>query len=248
MKRTLRLPDSNEAIEKQLAALPPAQHGLTILPLFAGERSTGWRADARAAITGLGANTSPIEILQAALESVALRFRNVYEIMEIALGAPREVVASGAAPCCDSPVWTQMMADTLAHADHAVRGARSDVARRGAARAGTARGDPTSPSAAVRRGDSADRRQTAPSIWPNCSASADSTEKYLRRASESQSPRAHSRFEDQASADGCGRRHDERQALSFPRRTGQHDRDQRASIRRTASRCSGCSGRGCRPA
>jgi gluconokinase len=115
MKRTLRLPDDNEAIEKQLAALPPMQHGLTILPLFAGERSTGWRADARAAITGLGANTSPIQILQAGLEAVALRFRNVYEIMETSLGAPRDVVASGAA-LSRSPVWTQMMADTLAHA------------------------------------------------------------------------------------------------------------------------------------
>jgi gluconokinase len=115
MKRTLRLPDVNGDIEKQLAALPPAKHGLTILPLFAGERSTGWRADARAAIVGLGVNTSPIEILQAALESVALRFFNVYEIMRSSLGAPREVVGSGAA-LLRSPVWTQMMADTLSHA------------------------------------------------------------------------------------------------------------------------------------
>jgi gluconokinase len=114
MKRTLRLPDSNEAIEQQLAALPPAQHGLTILPLFAGERSTGWRPDARAAIIGLGANTSPIEILEAALEAVALRFRNVYELMESSIGAPREIVASGSA-LLHSPVWTQMMADTLSH-------------------------------------------------------------------------------------------------------------------------------------
>ena len=115
MKRTLRLPDTNEAIEQQLAALPPAQHGLTILPLFAGERSTGWRPDARAAIAGLGANTSPIEILQAALESVALRFRNVYELMESSIGAPRDIVASGSA-LLHSSVWAQMMADTLSHA------------------------------------------------------------------------------------------------------------------------------------
>jgi gluconokinase len=115
MKRTLRLPESNELIEQQLAALPSAQHGLTILPLFAGERSTGWRPDARAAIAGLGANTSPIEILQAALESVALRFRNVFELMESSIGAPRDIVASGSA-LLHSPVWAQMMADTLSHA------------------------------------------------------------------------------------------------------------------------------------
>jgi gluconokinase len=114
MKRTLRLPDSDEEIEKQLAALVPGMHGLTVLPLFAGERSTGWRTDARAAITGLGANTSPIEILHAALESVALRFCNVYEIMEASLGTPRDVVASGGA-LLHSRVWTQMMADALGH-------------------------------------------------------------------------------------------------------------------------------------
>jgi gluconokinase len=114
MKQTLRLPDDNAALEDQLRALAPGQHGLTILPLFAGERSTGWRVDARAAIVGLGANTSPIEILQAALESVALRFANVYEIMKSSLGVPRDIVASGAA-LQRSGLWRQMTADTLAH-------------------------------------------------------------------------------------------------------------------------------------
>jgi len=114
MKRTLRLPDGDDAIEKELSALRAGQHGLTILPLFAGERSTGWRADAHAAIAGLGANTSAIEILHAALESVALRFRNVYEIMHAALGEPRDVVGSGSA-LLRSPMWMRMMADTLAH-------------------------------------------------------------------------------------------------------------------------------------
>jgi gluconokinase len=114
MKSTLRLPDKNEEIEKELAALQPGQHGLTLLPLFAGERSTGWRTDARAAITGLAVNTSPIDILQAALESVALRFCNVCEIMRSSLGPPRDVVASGAA-LLHSSVWTRMMADALSH-------------------------------------------------------------------------------------------------------------------------------------
>ena len=113
MQRTLQLPEPNEA-EKQLANLPPGQHGLTILPLFAGERSPGWRPDARAAIAGLGAGTSPIEILHAALESVALRFREVYELMLRSLGPPKEVIASGGA-LLHSAVWTRMMADTLSH-------------------------------------------------------------------------------------------------------------------------------------
>ncbi len=113
MRRTLQLPDADE-IERQLAVLQPGKHGLTILPLFAGERSTGWRADARAAITGLSVSTTPIEILHAALESVALRFRNVYELMTPSLGVPKEVIASGGG-LLHSPSWTRMMADTLCH-------------------------------------------------------------------------------------------------------------------------------------
>jgi gluconokinase len=113
MKRTLNLPDDAE-IEKQLRAMPPGLHGLTILPLFAGERSTEWRTDVRGAITGLGVGSTPMEILHAALESVALRFRNVYEIMEDTFGVPREIIGSGAA-LLNSAVWTQMMADTLGH-------------------------------------------------------------------------------------------------------------------------------------
>lgn len=130
MKRTVRLPDSNEEIERQLSARHPGQHGLTILPLFAGERSTGWRFDARAAITGLGANTSPIDILQAALESVALRFCNVYEIMTSSLGAPRDVVASGGA-LLHSPAWSRMIADALARPIVACR--EPEATSRGAA-------------------------------------------------------------------------------------------------------------------
>jgi gluconokinase len=113
MKRTLQLPDDAE-IEKQLAAMKPGLHGLTVLPLFAGERSTEWRTDTRAAIAGMGSATKPMEILHAALESVALRFRNVYEIMEASFGAPKDLIGSGGA-LLGSPVWTQMMADTMCH-------------------------------------------------------------------------------------------------------------------------------------
>lgn len=111
MQRTLALP-SPEEVERALAAMVPGDHGLTLLPLFAGERSTGWRPDARAAITGLGLHTRPIDILRAALEAVALRFRLIYEILAERLGEPRQVIASGGG-LLHSPAWTQMMADAL---------------------------------------------------------------------------------------------------------------------------------------
>jgi gluconokinase len=111
MQRTLTLP-SEEGLDTELAAITPGSHGLTILPFLAGERSTGWRAEARAAITGLSVHTSSIDILRAGLESVALRFRDIYEVMVERLGAPAQVVASGGAlPLL--PSWTQMMADAL---------------------------------------------------------------------------------------------------------------------------------------
>jgi gluconokinase len=111
MKRTLQLPPADE-IEAALDGLEPCSTGLTMLPLFAGERSTKWRADARAAIAGMSVHSSPIEILRAALESVALRFREVYEIMLDEIGKPKELIASGGA-LLHSPAWTRMMADAL---------------------------------------------------------------------------------------------------------------------------------------
>jgi gluconokinase len=114
MKRNLRVPDDNDSIATQLAALKPFQHGLTMLPLFAGERSTGWRADARGAIIGLSSSTTPIDILQASFEAVALTFRSVYELMVNALGAPAAVVGSGAA-MVRALVWVHMVADALPH-------------------------------------------------------------------------------------------------------------------------------------
>lgn len=111
MKQRLALPPDDK-IESEIAAMAPGSHGLTVLPLFAGERSTKWRADARGAITGLSIHSTPLEILRASLESVALRFRNIYDIMLGEIGEPAELIDSGAA-LLHSPAWTQMMSDAL---------------------------------------------------------------------------------------------------------------------------------------
>jgi gluconokinase len=112
MKKTLQLPPDAET-EAALAAMPPLSHGLTVLPFFQGERSPGWRAEARAVIAGLSQATSPLQILYASLEAVALRFRLIFDLMRKSLGKPQRVVASGGA-LLHSPVWTRMMADALA--------------------------------------------------------------------------------------------------------------------------------------
>jgi gluconokinase len=109
----LRLPDEAE-LEATLAMGPPDAHGLTVLPFLAGERAPGWRGDRRAAIAGLGLDTTAVEILRAALEAVALRLAIVYDLLR-PLAAPRhDVVASGGA-VAHSRAWAQTLADALGH-------------------------------------------------------------------------------------------------------------------------------------
>jgi gluconokinase len=108
---TLRL-SSPEATEREVAALPADGHGLTWLPFLAGERSTGWVASARAAIVGASLATRPIDILRAALETVAYRFALIHALLAEACPRADEVVATGGALAA-SPAWTQIMADVL---------------------------------------------------------------------------------------------------------------------------------------
>ncbi len=100
-----------ESIEMELSRLEPDSHGLTILPFWAGERSTGWNAEARGAIMGLDHHTRPIEILRAAMEAIAYRFALISRALEpLAPGAA--IVGSGNA-IRSSPVWGQILADVL---------------------------------------------------------------------------------------------------------------------------------------
>ncbi len=107
--RTIALPPNAES---QIAARPPGVHGLDFLTFFAGERSPYWRPDLRAAILGMSLATTPLDILQAALEGVAIRFRQIYALLTEVFPAPAEVVASGGA-LLQSLVWSQMMADSI---------------------------------------------------------------------------------------------------------------------------------------
>ncbi len=106
VSKTIALPVDAEA---QLAQRAPDGHGLTFLPLLAGERSPGWAADATATIHGLRLSTDAVDILQAALEGVALRLALISE----QLGGDQPVVAGGGALDA-SPAWAQMIADALA--------------------------------------------------------------------------------------------------------------------------------------
>ena len=97
--------------QSKLAALEPDSHGLTIMPFWSGERSTGWSPNARGAIFGLKQETQPVEIVRATLEAIAYRFALIARALEpIAPGAV--IVASGNG-LRFSPAWSQILADVL---------------------------------------------------------------------------------------------------------------------------------------
>ncbi len=117
-----------DELEKELAALEPDSHGLTILPFWSGERSTGWLADARGGIFGLRQQTVPVEIVRAVLESIAYRFALIARALD-RIAPDATIVASGNALRA-SPVWSQIIADVLGRplllggsAESSIRGA-----------------------------------------------------------------------------------------------------------------------------
>lgn len=111
LRNTLRLPDPEDT-ERLLSGMEPDSHGLTFLPLFAGERGPGWADLANGTIAGLSMSSKPIEILRAAMEAVAFRFSMIAEMLETASPGEKEVIASGGG-LLHSPTWTRIMADTL---------------------------------------------------------------------------------------------------------------------------------------
>ena len=96
---------------KEMAALEPDAHGLTVLPFWSGERSTGWFADARGGIFGLQQQTKPFEIARAVLESIAYRFASIARALDEI--APNAMIAASGNALRSSPAWLQIIADVL---------------------------------------------------------------------------------------------------------------------------------------
>jgi gluconokinase len=103
LESTLRLP-----AEVRVAERDADSHGLTFLPLLGGERSPGWHPSATGAVVGLRLETTPLDLLQAALEGVAYRVADLVQL----LPEVRELVATGAA-LERNPAWGQILADAI---------------------------------------------------------------------------------------------------------------------------------------
>ena len=101
-----------DRLEAELQAMEPAAHGLVFLPFLGGERSPGWRDEARGSLVGLTLSTRPAEIVRAALESMAYRLCLIYRLMEPHLSPQHEIIGGGAG-LLSSPAWLQILADVL---------------------------------------------------------------------------------------------------------------------------------------
>ena len=107
----LKLPPI-EQLNSELTKLQPAQHGINVLPFIAGERATGWSTSATGVLEGVRISTTPIEILQAMLESVSYRFAMVADLLLPGVKSGYQMIASGGA-IQNSPWWLQTMSDVL---------------------------------------------------------------------------------------------------------------------------------------
>ena len=89
--------------------VPPGAEGLLFLPFLLGERSPGWRANARGMLFGLSMHHTAKHVVRAAVEGVAFRLFSVLQVLEELLGSVREVRATGGMAYSD--VWMRILAD-----------------------------------------------------------------------------------------------------------------------------------------
>jgi len=115
--------------EGDVAALEPDAHGLTVLPFWSGERSTGWSSDARGAIFGLRQKTTPVEIVRATFEAIAYRFALIARALDQV--APNATIFASGNALRSSPLWLQIIADVLGRPLHF--GGTAEASIRGAA-------------------------------------------------------------------------------------------------------------------
>lgn len=129
LREVLNLPPVAE-INQFLSDSPPDTHGLSCLPFLAGERSPGWSADTAGLVAGLQFHTTPLQLVQATIETIALRLAWILENLHLAGFPIDQIIASGGALTA-FPAWTQIICDTLNRP--VLRLENAEVSARGAA-------------------------------------------------------------------------------------------------------------------
>ncbi len=111
LKDLITINDDSEEAELEVRSRIPAGHGITFMPFVAGERSTGYHESASGSIIGLRMHHDGVDILQAALESVAYRFAAIFDQL-CGVVPLRTIVASGGA-LRSSPIWTSIISHVI---------------------------------------------------------------------------------------------------------------------------------------
>jgi gluconokinase len=111
LERTLRLPPAEE-LEARLMEMPPASHGLAVVPRLLPERPPRPEGPETAMMGGLTSAAGPVQIARAWLEAAAFAMADGLDAVEAAFGPADEVVAGGGALHA-SPAWARIVADVL---------------------------------------------------------------------------------------------------------------------------------------
>lgn len=93
LEDVLRLPEGTTLDEVARRSPDPATP--TVLPFLTGERSTGWRGDARGVVADIGAAADGSVVARGALEGLALSYERVHDQLVDANPAVTRLVASG---------------------------------------------------------------------------------------------------------------------------------------------------------
>jgi gluconokinase len=107
-RRTFDLPPD---VENEIRRRDPQRPLPTVHPYFHGERSTGYREDARGGIDNLLPSYDGVDVLHAAMLAVAERIAAIYKRLRQVVRIDH-VTASGGALTA-SPLWREMIATTL---------------------------------------------------------------------------------------------------------------------------------------
>jgi len=113
-------------LEDEIALRDADSHGLTILPFFTGERSPGWNAHATATIHGLTLATTKPDILQAALEAVALRLSMIQQAMG-SVADEENIIIGGGVAIKKSRIWGQITGNALNRSVHILHDAETSA-------------------------------------------------------------------------------------------------------------------------
>ncbi|MGC3988440.1 MAG: gluconokinase [Chthoniobacteraceae bacterium] len=91
--RELRL--DSATLERQLAARPLPQHGLTVLPFWSAERAPTWNEEQPGVILGLNHGTTAVDLLQAITEASYYRMARIASLLRASQKESPQIIVSG---------------------------------------------------------------------------------------------------------------------------------------------------------